>query len=79
MCEKDHKETFVGWKRSGCFVHTLQLDVKVLKRHQQIARVNSALAIVEKVNKSCRATERLIQLAGKKLVINWPTRGIRYF
>ena len=27
-------------------------------------RVNSALAIVKKVNKPCRATERLLHLAG---------------
>ena len=43
---KDHQEAFVGWRHSGCFVHTL--------------------AIVKKVKKSCRATKRLIQLAGKK-------------
>ena len=29
ICEKDHQEAFVGWKRSGCFVHMLQLVVKV--------------------------------------------------
>ena len=31
ICEKDHQEAFVGWKRSGCFVHTLQLVVKVFE------------------------------------------------
>ena len=56
ICEKDHQEAFVCWKHSGSFVHTLQLVVKVLKLHQHVARVNSALAIVKKVNKSCRAT-----------------------
>ena len=29
ICEKDHQEAFVGWKRSGCFVHMLQLVVNV--------------------------------------------------
>ena len=31
ICEKDHQDAFVGWKRSGCFVHTLQLVVKVFE------------------------------------------------
>jgi hypothetical protein len=31
MCEKDHQDSFVGWKRSSCFVHTLQLVVKVFE------------------------------------------------
>ena len=38
ICKKDHQEAFVSWKRSGCFVHTLQLVVKVLKLHQHIAK-----------------------------------------
>ena len=42
-------------------------------------RVNSELAIVKKVNKSCRATVRLIQLAGKKLVKIAQLDGFRYF
>ena len=46
ICEKHHRGGFVGWKCSSCFVHTLQLVVKVLKLHR---RVNSELAIVKKV------------------------------
>ena len=43
-------------------------------------RLISALAIVKKkVNKSCRATERLIQLAGKKPVKTAQPEGIRCF
>ena len=62
LCEKDHQEAFVSWKRSGCFVHTLQLVVKVLETAPAYFRgVNSALAIVKKLNKPCRATERLLQ------------------
>ena len=33
ISEKDHQDAFVGfvgWKRSGCFVHKFQLVVKVL-------------------------------------------------
>ena len=29
ISEKDHQEAFVGWKRSGCFVHTSRLVVKI--------------------------------------------------
>ena len=61
ICEKDHQEAFVGWKRSGCSVHTLQLVVKL---HQKCA--------LAKVNKSCKASECLIQLARKKLVKKLP-------
>ena len=71
ICEIDHHKAFVGWKRSGCFVHTLQFVVKVFETAPAYSRrVNSELAIVKKVNKSCRATVRLMQLAGKKLVKN---------
>ena len=42
-------------------------------------RVNSALAIVKKVNKSCRPTERMIQLAGKSSKKTGQPDGIRYF
>ena len=52
----------------GSVVHMLQLVVKVFETATAYCRrVNSALAIVKKV-KSCGATERLIQLAGKKAV-----------
>ena len=57
ICEKYHQETFVGWKRS---VLMLQLVVKFFETAPAYSkRVNTALAIVRKVNKSCRATERL--------------------
>ena len=47
----------------------LQLVVKVFETATAYCRrVNSALAIVKKVNKSCGATERFIQLAEKKAV-----------
>ena len=31
ICEEDHQEAFVGGKRSGCSVHTLQLVLKVIE------------------------------------------------
>ena len=31
ICDKEQQEAFVGWKRSGCFVHMLQLVVKVFE------------------------------------------------
>ena len=31
ICEKDCQEALVSWKHSGCFVHTLQLVVKVVE------------------------------------------------
>ena len=61
ICEKDHPEAFVVWKRSGCSVHTLQLVVKVIETAPAYCRtVKCALAIVKKVNKSFKATECLI-------------------
>ena len=52
ICEKDHQEAFVGWKHSGCSVHTLQL-VKVIETAPAYCRtVKCALAIVKKVNMS---------------------------
>ena len=51
LCEKDHQKAFVGWNRPGCFVHTLQLVVKVSETAPAYCRrVNSALDIVKKVN-----------------------------
>ena len=44
--EEDRQEAFVCWKHSGCFVHTLQLVVKVFETALACSkRVNSALAI----------------------------------
>ena len=73
ICEIDHHKAFVDWKRSGCFVHTLQLVVKVFETAPAYSRrVNSELAIAKKVNRSCRATVHLMELAGKKLVKKLP-------
>ena len=33
QCEKDHRQSFHRWKRNSCFVHTLQLMVKVFEKN----------------------------------------------
>ena len=74
-CEEDHHRQITGIKRKSCFIHTLQLVVKVFETAPSFkATLKTALTIVKKVNKSCRASERLVQLAGKKLTKNCPTR-----
>ena len=75
QCEKDHRQAFSKWKRNSGFVHTLQLVVKEFKKNPCFkSAVVQAQKIVLKVNKSCKATEMLVKLAGKKLVSNCPTR-----
>lgn len=57
-CENDHHYFFEAWKRTSCFVHTLQLVVKVFESAPAFrSSVKGALDIVRKVNKSCKATE----------------------
>ena len=33
-CELDHYTSFIGWQRASCFVHTLQLVVKVFETNR---------------------------------------------
>uniref|UniRef100_A0A1X7TJT0 Uncharacterized protein n=1 Tax=Amphimedon queenslandica TaxID=400682 RepID=A0A1X7TJT0_AMPQE len=74
-CENDHHYAFEAWKHTNCFVHTLQLVVKVFESAPAFrSSVKQALDIVRKVNKSCKATEQQVELAGKKLVKNCLTR-----
>uniref|UniRef100_A0A1X7UNQ7 Uncharacterized protein n=1 Tax=Amphimedon queenslandica TaxID=400682 RepID=A0A1X7UNQ7_AMPQE len=74
-CENDHHYAFEAWKRTSCFVHTLQSVVKVFESAPAFrSSVKWALDIVRKVNTSCKATEQLVELAEKKLVKNIPTR-----
>ena len=74
--EKEHsKVTELGWKRNSCFVHTLQLVVKEFEKDPCFrSTLTKARKIIKKVNKSCKATELLVKLAGKKLISNCPTR-----
>ena len=73
--ENDHAVTLVGWKRNSCFTHTLQLVVKEFEKSPCYkSSITKEKKVVKKFNKSCKATEKLIKLAGKKLVSNRPTR-----
>lgn len=73
--EEDQAQAFVQWKRNSCFVHTLQLVVKVFEKNPCFkSTLSKASKIVRRVNKSCKATEMLIKLAGIKLVSACPTR-----
>ena len=75
QCENDHIIALLGWKRNSCFVHTLQLVVKEFERAPCFkSTLTKVHKIVQKVNKSCKATEMLVKLAKKKLVSNCPTR-----
>lgn len=74
--ERDHSSVFsLTFKRISCFVHTLQLIVKIFEASPSFkSSLKTAYKIVQKVNRSCKATEKLIGKAGKKLVGNCPTR-----
>ena len=74
--EVDH-ELVLGtvFKRVSCFTHTLQLVVNIFQQCKSFKNLlKSAHSMVRKVNKSTRATERLIALSGKKLVGDCATR-----
>lgn len=74
--EVDH-ELVLGtvFKRVSCFTHTLQLVVNIFQQCKSFKNLlTSAHSVVRKVNKSTKATERLIALSGKKLVGDCATR-----
>ena len=72
-CEIDHRIAFTGWKRLSCFVHTLQLVVKVFEINPCFEpTLKKARRTVQKINKSSRATEHLLHLAGVELTKNCP-------
>ena len=61
QCEMDHGNALATWKHISCFAHTLQLVVKEFERAPCFnSTLKKAHSIIKKVNKSCRATERLI-------------------
>ena len=73
--EIDHDVEFSSLNRVACFSHTLQLVVHKfddVDRFKEVTKHTKAL--VRKVNTSTKATERLIALAGKKLIKDCPTR-----
>ena len=73
--ENKHAMAFNSYKRISCFIHTLQLVVKIFETAPSFkASLCKAHSIVKKVNKSTKATEKLLDKAKKKLVSNCPTR-----
>jgi len=53
----------------SCFVHTLQLVVTSFSKYWSFQKlVKHVNALVQKVNKSSKATEKLVQLCSRKLV-----------
>ena len=77
--ELEHQIAFASLGRVSCFAHPLQLVVNkfttinmVLSAFKPILK--RAHSIVGKVNSSTKATEKLISLAGMKLVRDCPTR-----
>ena len=74
--EIDHDVAFTSFiKRIPCFAHTLQLVVRKFDQQTHFKKaLKNAHALVTKVNKSTRATEKLISLCNKKLIGDCPTR-----
>ena len=77
--EGDHNIAFVGYcQRLSCFSHTLQLVMAEFDNNERLQSlkkvIKKAQALVSKCNKSVKVTEKLIELSGKKLVSNCPTR-----
>ena len=73
--ELDHHSTFHNYKCVRCFIHTLQLVVKVFEVNPSFSATSKkAHCIIRKVNKSTKATEKLIAKANKKLISDCKTR-----
>jgi hypothetical protein len=73
--EDEHHTAFFQYKRNSCVIHTLQLVVKIFETNPCFrSAIKKAKSIIKKVNKSTRATEKLIQLAKRKLRSDCPTR-----
>ena len=78
--KRNHEVAFDGIitciiKWLSCFAHTLQLVVSKFNDVWSFSRVlASAHALVNKVNKSSKASEKLIALSGRKLISDCPTR-----
>ena len=77
--EGDHNIAFSGYcQRLSCFSHTLQLVMAEFDNNERLNSlkkvIKKAQALVSKCNKSVKVTEKLIELSGKKLVSNCPTR-----
>ena len=74
--DSDHETAFIPvFKRLSCFSHTLQLVIHRFSEVKSFKKVlGAAHQVAKRVNKSTKATEKLIALSGKKLVSDCPTR-----
>ena len=73
--ELEHDLAFkVYCKRLSCFAHTLQLVMTRFNKHAFQPFLRKVHKLVKQVNKSSKATERLISLCNKKLIGDCPTR-----
>ena len=73
--EMEHEVSFSQYDRLSCFAHTLQLVVSHFDKSKTMySAIKRAKKLVSKVNMSTKATEKLISLAGKKLMGDCPTR-----
>ena len=72
----DHDLVFGSFiKRVTCFAHTLQLVIRKFDKENLFKTIlKNAHALASKINKSTKATEKLISLCGKNLVSDCPTR-----
>ena len=58
--ERENMAAFTGWKRISCFIHTLQLVVKILKLILHFidqSSLQKAKSLVKAFNKACNVTE----------------------
>lgn len=73
--EIEHDAAFVSMRRIGCFAHSFQL---VTRKFDDFAGFQKLLKLARqlnaKVNSSTKATERLVELCGKKLLKDCRTR-----
>lgn len=72
QCESEFDIAFTLHKRISCFSHTLQLVVRKFDSVRSLQRaIASAHKLVKKVNKSVKATKKLVSLM---LISDCPTR-----
>uniref|UniRef100_A0A1X7V443 hAT-like transposase RNase-H fold domain-containing protein n=1 Tax=Amphimedon queenslandica TaxID=400682 RepID=A0A1X7V443_AMPQE len=73
--KRENLAAFTGWKCISCFIHTLQLVVKLFETNPSFQlSLEKAKSLVKAFNKSCNVTEKLTDRAGKKLVNDCRTR-----
>ena len=76
-CEEEHNQAFAydDFQRLSCFSHTLQL---IVAKFDEVKPCREAIYLSKKLvarfNKSVKATEKLVNLSGRKLIGDCPTR-----